>query len=78
VPDEVHTATIILATKFFKRKDAPFGVAGFSDLGAVRIIQSDPDVKMLLDPYVKQRPRGLVFRPQANSMFHQKVPWVFR
>jgi hypothetical protein len=78
VPDEVHTATIILATKFFKRKDAPFGVAGFSDLGAVRIIQSDPDVKMLLDPYVKQRPRALVFRPQANSMYHQRVPGVFR
>lgn len=74
VPDEVFTATIILATKFFKRKDAPFGVAGFSDLGAVRIIQSDPDVKMLLDPYVKQRPRGLVFRPQANSLYHQNVP----
>jgi hypothetical protein len=74
VPDEVLTSTIILGTKLFKRKDAPFGVAGFSDLGTVRIIQSDPDVKMLLDPYVKQRPRGLVFRPQATSMYHQNVP----
>ena len=62
----------ILATKFFKRNDAPFGVAGFSDLGAVRIIQSDPDVKMLLDPYVKQRPRGLVFRPQVDSLYHRR------
>lgn len=75
VPDEIKSATIILATKFFKRKDAPFGVAGFSDLGAVRIIQSDPDVKQLVDPYKKERPRGIVFRPQANSLFHQRNWW---
>lgn len=72
VPDEVKLATIVLGTKFFKRKDAPFGVAGFSDLGTVRIIQSDPDVKMLLDPYVKQRPRGLMFRPQVDSLYHRR------
>lgn len=71
-PDEVQLATILLAVKLFKRKDAPFGVAGMNDFGAVRITQADPDVKTLLDPYVKLRSRGLSFSPQQNSIFHQR------
>jgi hypothetical protein len=72
VPPEVNLATIILAVKLFKRKDAPFGVAGMSDFGAVRIAQSDPDVKMLLAAYVKLRSRGMVFQVQRDSIFHQR------
>jgi hypothetical protein len=72
VPDEVHLATILLAVKLFKRKDAPFGVAGMNDFGAVRVTQVDPDVKALLEPYTKVVPRGLVFQAQQHSIFHQR------
>jgi hypothetical protein len=51
VPDEVVEATILKATALFSRKDAPFGVAGFADFGAVRITKRDPDVVDLLAPY---------------------------
>jgi hypothetical protein len=51
VPDEVAEATILKATSLFMRKDAPFGVAGFAEFGAVRITKRDPDVVDLLSPY---------------------------
>ena len=72
VPAEVNLAAIILSVKLFMRKGAPLGVAGVNDFGAVRIVQNDPDVKMLLQPYVKTRPRSIVFQPQRNSLFHQR------
>lgn len=49
IPPEVEEATILKAAALFKRKDAPFGVAGFNEFGAVRITRSDPDVVDLLD-----------------------------
>lgn len=52
VPDEVSSATILKATSLFKRRDAPFGVAGFTDFGAVRITKQDPDVINLLAPFI--------------------------
>jgi hypothetical protein len=51
VPEEVKQATIIKAAALFKRKDAPFGIAGVGDFGAVRITRSDPDVLDLLSAY---------------------------
>jgi len=51
VPDEVKQAAIIKATAIFKRKDAPFGVAGFNDFGPVRITRADADVLDLLAPF---------------------------
>jgi hypothetical protein len=51
VPEEVKQATIIKAAALFKRKDAPFGVAGFGEFGTVRITRSDPDVLDLLSAY---------------------------
>ena len=52
IPAEVTEATIIKAAALFKRKDAPFGVAGFGEFGAVRISsRMDPDVVELLDRY---------------------------
>lgn len=53
VPDDVSEATILKAVSLFKRKDAPFGVAGFSDFGPVRISRKDPDVIDLLSGYVR-------------------------
>lgn len=51
VPPEVEQAAILKAASLFKRKDAPFGVAGFGEFGAVRITRSDPDVMDLLEGY---------------------------
>lgn len=53
VPAKVEEATILKAASLFKRKDAPFGVAGFGEFGAVRITRQDPDVVELLAPYAR-------------------------
>lgn len=52
VPDDVNEACILKATSLFRRKDAPYGVAGFADFGPVRVTRRDPDVLDLLGPYV--------------------------
>lgn len=52
VPDAVAQSCIIRATSILKRKDAPFGVAGFGEFGtSVRIRAEDPDVADLLGPF---------------------------
>lgn len=48
VPDEISQATLILAARLFRRKGSPEGVAGFNDLGVVRLGRTDPDVSMLI------------------------------
>jgi hypothetical protein len=50
VPKAVKQASLILAEETFKLKDAPFGVAGFGDLGVVRV-RENPAVARLLAPY---------------------------
>lgn len=54
VPPPVTQAAFILAADLFKFKDAPFGVAGVSDFGVVRI-QSNPWLTELLRPYINAR-----------------------
>ncbi|MGH7490340.1 MAG: head-tail connector protein [bacterium] len=54
VPDEVNEACILKAASLFRRKDAPFGVAGFGDFGPVRVTRKDPDVLDLLNPYERR------------------------
>lgn len=51
VPPTVSQACLTLATQWFKEKDAPFGVAGVSDYGVVRI-QQNPWVVEMLRPYI--------------------------
>ena len=53
VPTAVKQAALLLAMRQFKRYDSPLGVAGFGDLGAIRVGRVDPDVQALLDPYRK-------------------------
>lgn len=52
-PDPVREACLIQSARLFKRKDAPFGVMGNAEVGVVRLPKLDPDVKVLLSPYVK-------------------------
>jgi hypothetical protein len=50
----VAQATLIQAGRYWKRKDAPFGVAGVGQLGqVVAITNLDPDVKQLLNALVR-------------------------
>lgn len=56
IPMTVTQATIIQASRIFKRLDSPLGVAGFGDVGVMRVSNSlDPDVRMLVDPYRRMR-----------------------
>lgn len=51
VPAQVREACLIQAARIFKRKDAPFGVAGNADLGELRVIPKlDQDVEWMLAP----------------------------
>jgi hypothetical protein len=56
VPIAVKQATILQAARIFKRNDSPLGVAGFGDMGVVRVgARLDPDVQHLVDPYRSMR-----------------------
>lgn len=55
VPTDIKQATILLAMRQFKRYDSPLGVAGFGDLGVVRVGRIDPDIESLIMPYKKIR-----------------------
>ena len=50
VPDEVKTACLLQAGRFFMRKNSPFGVAGSPEMGSeVRLLSKlDPDVAVLV------------------------------
>jgi hypothetical protein len=51
IPDEISQATLVLAARFYRRQGSPEGVAGFNDLGVVRVGRRDPDVDALLSNY---------------------------
>ena len=50
IPSPVVEACLMLAEETWKMKDAPFGVAGFSSYGAVRVRQN-PKIQALLARY---------------------------
>ena len=59
VPIAIKQATIIQASRIFKRLDSPLGVAGFGDMGALRVSRYlDPDVEQLVMPYRKMQSFG--------------------
>lgn len=58
VPDAIKQATILLSIRIFKRLDSPLAVAGFGDLGVVRVGRVDPDVDSLIHPYKRMRNFG--------------------
>jgi hypothetical protein len=58
VPLAVKQAALITAEDLFKLKDAPFGVAGISDLGALRV-KANPIVPSLLARYMSGQQVGV-------------------
>jgi hypothetical protein len=55
VPTAITQATVILGSRIFKRNDSPLGVAGFGDIGVIRVGRLDPDVEAMIMPYKKVR-----------------------
>lgn len=53
VPDTVKEATLLQASRFFQRRNAPFGIAGSPEFGSeLRLLQKmDPDVVVMLRPF---------------------------
>lgn len=52
VPTAIKQATIIQASRIFKRLDSPLGVLSSPDLGFIRVgSRLDPDVAQLVDSY---------------------------
>lgn len=49
VPPIIQEATILTAIRWFKRKDAPFGITGDLALGVVKLSKMDPDVQRMLE-----------------------------
>lgn len=53
VPDTIKEATLIQASRFYRRRDSPYGVAGSAEMGSeLRLLAKvDPDVQLMLQPY---------------------------
>jgi hypothetical protein len=54
VPADVKQACLLLASREWKRREMPTGSLAIPDIGTVeRVPRTDPDVEMLLDPYMR-------------------------
>jgi len=51
IPKEVEEATLIIAARYYKRKDTPYGMMGTEETGFVTLPRMDPDAQALLAPY---------------------------
>jgi len=54
VPSAVHQAALLIASDWFKLKDAPWGVAGMGDFGVVKT-SPNPWISDQLRPYIRGR-----------------------
>lgn len=51
-PADIRQACLIWASRLFKRRDSPLGIAGTSQFGQVKLMHpDDPDIIRLLAPY---------------------------
>src|SRR6185437_2859039 len=55
VPAGVRQATLQTAAEIYKLKDSPFGLAGTSEFGLVRVPKQNPYIMKLLTPYISSR-----------------------
>lgn len=51
IPTAVEQAALLLTLRQYRRYDSPLGVAGFDEMGVVRVGRIDPDVQKLLSPF---------------------------
>jgi hypothetical protein len=56
IPKAIEQAALLQAARIFKRYDSPLGVAGFGDLGVMRVSRGlDSDVAQLVEPFRRMR-----------------------
>lgn len=56
IPTTIVNATLLQAARFWKRRDAPFGVAGVDAMGnAMRVSRLDPDIDKMISRYRRWR-----------------------
>lgn len=53
IPAAVKQATILASLRQYQRYSSALGVAGFGDMGAVRVARIDPDIQSMLMPFRK-------------------------
>jgi hypothetical protein len=52
IPLVITQATVLQSSRIFTRLQSPLGVAGFGEMGVVRVTRAlDPDVAALVEPY---------------------------
>lgn len=51
IPTAIEQAALLLTLRQYRRYDSPLGVAGFDEMGVVRVGRIDPDVQKLLSPF---------------------------
>jgi len=56
---DVQWAILQLAHRLYKRQQSPEGVAGWGDLGVVRILSVDPDIEAAIARHRDCAPTGL-------------------
>lgn len=54
VPDDINQACMILTADLYKRKDAPGGIIGLGDLGAIRMSPVGRDITQMVRAYRRE------------------------
>jgi hypothetical protein len=57
--DPVAEGTLLMAARLYKRRLSAEGVAGWNDLGVIRIISTDPDIARLLERWLNMTRAGV-------------------
>ena len=56
---EVTEGILLLAQRLYERRRSPEGVAGWGDLGVVRILADDPDLRRMLELHLDTTRAGI-------------------
>jgi hypothetical protein len=49
--DDVQEGILLMASRLYKRRLSPEGVAGWNEMGVVKIVGNDPDISALIAPH---------------------------
>lgn len=55
IQGDARLAGLLLASRWYSRRNSPDGLVGFGDMGASTIRSLDPDIRDLLKPYKAKR-----------------------
>ena len=55
IEDDARLAALLMAARWYSRRNSPDGLVGFGDSGGTSIRNLDPDVRDLLKPFMSRR-----------------------